>query len=96
MKPVQQKKVPERKCMGCNTKKPKKEMLRIVRTPEGEVFADPTGKKSGRGVYICCNSDCLKKVIKTGRLEKSLETAIPQQVYTDIENTIKEVGENES
>ncbi len=88
MKQIHQKKVPERKCMGCNEKKPKRELVRIVRLPQGEIVLDETGKKSGRGVYICHNSECLKKARKAGRLEKSLETAIPDDVYALLEDSL--------
>ena len=76
------KKTPERKCMGCNEKKPKKELVRVVRTPEGEVLLDLTGKKSGRGAYICKSTACLNKAKKAIRLESSLECSIPEEVFT--------------
>lgn len=75
------KKIPQRTCMGCQTKKDKRELVRIVRSPEGEITVDLTGKKPGRGAYICPNQDCLEKVIKSKRLERSLETTISQEVY---------------
>ena len=58
---MKQKKIPMRKCVGCNEMKPKKELIRIVRSPEGEISADLTGKKAGRGAYLCRSSDCLEK-----------------------------------
>lgn len=84
------KKIPQRKCVGCQTLKNKKELLRIVRTPEGDIAVDPTGKKSGRGVYICSNQDCFKNTLKGKRLEKALGKSIPPEVI----ETIKEVLEN--
>ena len=67
------KKIPLRTCMGCNEKKSKKEMIRIVKNKEGYISIDKTGKKDGRGAYICNQSSCLDKVIKSKRLEKALE-----------------------
>ena len=78
---MQQKKVPMRKCVGCGEMKPKKELVRIVRTPEGEITADPTGKKSGRGAYVCLNPECVKKAEKGRRLERAFACQIPPEVY---------------
>ena len=75
------KKVPQRTCMGCQAKKDKRELVRIVRSPEGEISVDLTGKKPGRGAYICPDLECLNKVVKSKRLERSLETAISQEIY---------------
>ena len=82
------KKIPERKCMGCNEKRPKKELIRVVRTPEGEVLLDVTGKKSGRGAYICPKVSCFEKALKSKRLERTLEVEIPDSVYEDVKNTL--------
>lgn len=85
------KKIPERKCMGCNEKRPKKELVRVVRTPEGQVLLDVTGKKSGRGAYICPKVSCYEKALKTKRLERCLEVEIPDEVYTAVkENLVRE------
>ena len=70
-----------RKCLGCNEMKPKKELIRVVKSPEGEISLDLTGKKSGRGAYICPQKTCFQKARKGRRLEKALETAIPESVY---------------
>ncbi len=75
------KKTPERRCTGCGEGKPKKELLRIVRSPEGEISIDPTGKRPGRGAYICKNEACLKNAKKTGRLGRSLNSEIPDDVF---------------
>ncbi len=75
------KKIPQRTCMGCQTKKEKRDLVRIVRSPEGEISVDLTGKKPGRGAYICPNLDCLNKVVKSKRLERSLETPISEALY---------------
>ena len=82
------KKIPQRQCLGCNEHKPKKELLRVVRTPEGEVTLDFTGKKSGRGAYICFDVKCLKKARKSKRIEKSLETEIPEEIYDSMESEL--------
>ena len=76
-----QKKIPQRQCMGCRERKPKKEMIRVVRSPEGEVFLDFGGKMNGRGAYICPNADCLKKALRSKALDRSLEVTIPEEVY---------------
>jgi len=78
------KKIPERKCMGCGEKFPKKELLRIVRAPEGDVSVDIAGKKNGRGVYICKNPECFKKVRKGDKLSRSLEVKVPEEIYDRI------------
>ena len=74
-----QKKVPVRRCVGCNTQKPKKELVRIVRSPEGEVSVDLTGKRSGRGAYLCPSAACLAKARKAKRLEHAFE--VPDEVF---------------
>jgi predicted RNA-binding protein YlxR (DUF448 family) len=79
------KKVPIRKCVGCNESKPKTELIRVVRSPEGVISLDFTGKKSGRGAYICKNINCLRKARKAKRIERALECEIPNDVYDAIE-----------
>ena len=76
-----QKKIPQRQCMGCRERKPKRDMIRVVRTPEGVVTLDFGGKMNGRGAYICPQMECLKKVQKSKALERSLEVSIPDEVY---------------
>ena len=76
-----QKKIPQRQCMGCRERKEKREMIRVVRTTEGDVRLDFSGKLNGRGAYICPNPDCLQKARKSKSLERSLEVPIPEQVY---------------
>lgn len=82
------KKIPLRKCLGCNEMKEKKSLIRIVKTAENEIFLDETGKKNGRGAYICPNSDCLSKAIKNKGLERSFKMGIPNEIY---ENLTKEM-----
>ena len=79
------KKVPMRKCVGCQEMKSKKELIRVVRTEEGEFLLDATGKKNGRGAYICPDMECLKKAIKNKGLERSFKQAIPKEVYETLE-----------
>ena len=76
-----QKKIPQRQCMGCRERKPKREMLRVVRGTDGTVSLDFSGKVNGRGAYVCPDAECLKKAQKSRALERCLETAIPQDVY---------------
>ena len=78
------KKIPQRMCVGCQEMKNKRELVRVVRTPEGEVLIDRTGKKSGRGAYVCLNLECVGKARKEKRLEKALEKAIGDDLYRDI------------
>ena len=87
-----QRKIPERQCLGCNEHRPKKELLRVVRTPEGEILLDFTGKKSGRGAYICRDVECLKKARRSGRIGRSLDVTIPEEVYDRME---RELCDNE-
>ena len=81
------KKIPQRMCMGCGELKPKKELLRVVRTPDGaiEVDASPARKKPGRGAYICPCKECLAKAVKTKRLERALEQPISDEVWANLE-----------
>ena len=86
---IKQKKIPERQCLGCNAHKPKRELLRVVRTPEGEIVLDFTGKKSGRGAYICRDVKCLRRARKSRRIENSLQVSIPEQVYDNMERELE-------
>lgn len=82
------KKIVQRMCMGCNTKKEKSNLIRIVMNKEGVISIDKTGKLSGRGAYICDNIDCLEKVIKTKRLERVFETKIDEEIYKNLRGVI--------
>ena len=75
------KKIPQRRCVGCNNMKEKKELIRVVRSAEGEVSIDKTGKKSGRGAYVCLTNECITKAVKEKRLEKALDVAIGTEIY---------------
>ena len=75
------KKIPMRQCLGCREMKPKKELIRVVRSPEGEISLDFKGKANGRGAYLCPNAECLKKAVKARALERAFETQIPPELY---------------
>ena len=79
-----QKKIPMRQCLGCREQKPKKELIRVVRSPEGTISLDFRGKANGRGAYVCPDPACLKKAIKQKALERALETAIPEEIYAQL------------
>lgn len=85
-------KVPMRKCIGCNEMKSKKELIRVIRTPEGEILLDATGKKNGRGAYVCPDRACLAKAIKSRGLERSFQTAIPKEIYDNLEKEMEALG----
>ena len=87
MKP---KKIPMRMCLGCNEMKPKKELIRVIKSPEGEISLDLTGKKSGRGAYICRNEGCLRKAQKSKQLERALECGMTQELYDHLASEIAE------
>jgi hypothetical protein len=84
------KKIPLRKCLGCGEMKPKNELVRILRTDEEEVVIDFTGKKNGRGAYLCSNAQCLDKAIKTKGIARSLKMAVPAQVYEQLRQSFAE------
>ena len=86
-----QKKIPQRQCMGCRERKAKRELIRVVRTPEGAVTLDFGGKMNGRGAYLCPNPECLKKAIRSKALDRSLEVEIPEEVYGRLQKEM-EVG----
>ena len=82
------KKIPLRMCTGCMEMKPKKELIRIVKSPEGEVSVDLTGKKSGRGAYICKSTECLEKAFKTKRLSRNLDVSISEEIYDKLKEEV--------
>lgn len=85
---MKQKKIPMRRCCGCNEQKPKKELIRVVRSNEGEISLDLTGKASGRGAYICNSLECLKKARKSRRIDRTFEVTIPDEIYNKMEEEI--------
>ncbi len=88
MSTVGQKKIPVRMCSGCMQRFPKKELIRVLRTPEGEILLDATGKKSGRGAYVCPNAECLKKAQKARRLERALLSQITDETYARLKEAM--------
>lgn len=87
---MQPKKIPVRRCSGCGESKPKKELVRVVRNAAGEISLDPIGKKPGRGAYLCPDPACLAKARKAKRLERSFGCAVPDEVYAQLEEQLKE------
>ena len=79
------KKIPMRQCLGCREMKPKRELIRVVRSPQGEISLDFHGKKPGRGAYLCPNQDCLKRARKSKALERAFSLPIPDDVYASLE-----------
>ena len=84
-----QKKIPQRQCMGCRERKEKREMIRVVRSPEGNVSLDFGGKLNGRGAYLCPNPECLKRAIRSKALDRSLEVTIPEEGYARLEKEME-------
>lgn len=84
-----EKKIPLRQCLGCREMKPKRELIRAVRSPEGEISLDFKGKAPGRGAYICPNAQCLKKAIKAKALERAFSTQIPEEIYRTLEEEME-------
>jgi predicted RNA-binding protein YlxR (DUF448 family) len=88
---VKQRRIPLRMCVGCQEMRPKRELLRVVRTPEKKVEVDRTGKRSGRGAYICPRRECLVKAIQGKRLQKALETDLPPEIMQELEDRLVEI-----
>ncbi|MBO5421789.1 MAG: YlxR family protein [Clostridia bacterium] len=86
---MQKKKIPLRKCTGCGEMKPKKELVRVVKTPDDQVLIDLTGRVNGRGAYICPDAQCLKIARKSKRIEKSFQIQIPDEIYDKMEEELK-------
>jgi len=84
-----QKKIPMRQCLGCREMKPKRELIRAVRSPEGEVSLDFKGKAAGRGAYICPEPECLRKAIKARALDRAFSTEIPAEVYEELQRQME-------
>lgn len=89
------KKIPMRQCLGCREMKPKRELIRAVKSPEGEISLDFRGKKPGRGAYVCPNQECLAKARKSKGLERAFSMAIPAEVYEALEAQMSEEQEHE-
>ena len=87
---MQKKHVPLRMCSGCGEMKPEKELVRVVKSKENEISLDLTGKKAGRGAYVCNNLECLKKARKAKRLERAFSSKIPEEIYDEMERQMEE------
>ena len=84
-------KTPLRQCTGCREMKSKKEMIRVLKTPENEIVLDATGRKNGRGAYVCLSQECLEKAVKSRGLERSLKMAVPAEVYEDLKQELSNI-----
>jgi uncharacterized protein len=87
--PVKPRKIPLRMCVGCREMKPKKELIRAVRSPQGEVSLDATGKKAGRGAYVCFNADCLKRALKQRQLDRALDAQLDEETNLQLTETMQ-------
>lgn len=86
---MQGKKKPERQCIGCRESKGKKELIRIVKTPEGDIIVDRTGRKNGRGAYLCDNRECLEKARRANALSRSFKMNVPDEIYDELERQLE-------
>ena len=84
-------KIPMRQCTGCREMKSKKEMIRVLKTPEDEIVLDTTGRKNGRGAYVCPSIECLDKAIRNHGIERSLKTSVPEEVYEDLKKELANI-----
>ena len=87
------KKVPMRQCLGCREMKPKKELLRVVRTPEETVVLDTTGRANGRGAYVCKSGECLKKAVKSKALSRAFGVPVPDEIILSLEQQLENADE---
>ncbi|WP_313071262.1 RNase P modulator RnpM [Lacrimispora sp.] len=86
------KKIPLRQCIGCGEMKSKKEMIRVLKTSEDDIVLDATGRKNGRGAYLCASMECFRKAVKNKGLERSFKMAIPKEVYEALEKEMEQIG----
>lgn len=84
-----QKKIPMRQCLGCREMKPKRELIRVVRSPQGEISLDFKGKAQGRGAYVCPKLECLKKAVKSKAIERALEASVPEEIYVRLRDEME-------
>ena len=92
---LKQKKIPQRQCVGCRTMKTKEDLIRVVKSPEGEISLDFTGKKSGRGAYLCPSADCLARARKSKALERAFAGPIPPEVYEGLQQEMEREAHGE-
>ena len=90
---MKQRKIPMRMCVGCREMKPKRELLRVVRSPEGEITFDLTGRKPGRGAYVCRSAECLKKAIKQKQLERAFECPLGEEAHASLLEELQRLEE---
>ncbi|MGN1001574.1 MAG: RNase P modulator RnpM [Oscillospiraceae bacterium] len=88
-----QKKIPMRQCLGCREMKPKRELIRVVRSPQGEISLDFKGKAQGRGAYVCPDPECLKKAIRSRAIERAFETSVPEEIYDRLRQEMEAADE---
>ncbi len=88
--------VPQRSCVACRAVQDKKDLIRLVRTPEGEIIVDPSGKRSGRGAYLCPRTDCLRAAQKRKSLDRAFKATVPAEAWARLEAALAEVGEQPS
>ena len=93
--PPKVRKIPMRQCMGCNEHKPKADLLRVVRSPEGTISLDTTGRASGRGAYLCRDVQCLRRARKSRRIENTLECTIPEEVWDRMEEELERYADEQ-
>ena len=93
--PPKVRKIPMRQCMGCNEHKPKADLLRVVRSPEGTISLDTTGRASGRGAYLCRDVQCLRRARKSRRIENTLECTIPEEVWDRMEEELEKYADEQ-
>ncbi|MDO5337508.1 MAG: YlxR family protein [Eubacteriales bacterium] len=86
-------KIPMRQCSGCREMKNKKELIRVIRTPEGQILLDATGRKNGRGAYLCKSMECFKKARKAKSFERALKASIPEEIYENLERELQAIDE---
>ena len=91
MQKVKPKKIPLRMCAGCGEMKPKKDLIRVIRTPDSEVLLDVNGRTNGRGAYLCFSAECFRKARRSKALERSLKTAIPDEIYDRLEEELEQI-----
>ena len=88
-----EKKVPQRHCIGCGEMKNKRDLIRVLKTTDGQITIDATGRKNGRGAYLCPSMDCFKKAVKGKGLERSFKMAIPKEVYESLEKEMEQLDQ---
>ena len=89
---ISNKQKPERSCLGCGIAHDKSDLIRVVRATDGKICIDKTGKMNGRGAYVCKNAECLRKALKSKRIDRSLKVTVPEEIYRELENEVTNIG----